>query len=129
MRLPWLRATYSRWRGEASRRALAQSCAWMDTVAKERSRTPARSLRTRGTVDFMGSILVHGTACRKSEVDSHDCGFIPPDAQPQLMGWRFCIQEAGCLISRCVTLITDWNTLILYFLVSAEGAFLPWKCS
>src|SRR5438094_1854782 len=42
--------TYSWWRGEASRRALAQSCAWRGAAARGRSRAAARSLRARGLV-------------------------------------------------------------------------------
>src|SRR5216683_4704963 len=58
VRPPCLRGTYSWCRGEASRRDLAQSCAWIGDVARGRSRATARSLRALGTVIVMGRSLV-----------------------------------------------------------------------
>src|SRR3982075_2059141 len=77
MRSPCLRLMYSWWRGEASRRALAQSCAWRGAVARGRSSRAARSLRALGRVIgvdigrviFMGRSLVRSVRGRQDGVD------------------------------------------------------------
>src|SRR6266851_1352544 len=72
VRPPCLRGTYSWCRGEASRRDLAQACAWIGDVARGRSRAAARSLRARGMV--IGTVIVMGRSLVRSVRDGQDGG-------------------------------------------------------